>query len=41
MKKRAAQSMVLIAVGLLLVSVAGAACDFSFNYDQITLRWGP
>jgi len=32
--------MFLVTVGLLLVSVVGAACDFSFNYEQITAPVG-
>ena len=40
MRKKTVQSMFLVAVGLLLVSVVGAACDFSFNYEQITAPVG-
>lgn len=40
MKKRTIKSMFLVAVGLLLASIAAVACDFSFNYDQITAPVG-
>jgi len=37
---RTIKSVFLVAVGLLLASVVAVACDFSFNYDQITAPVG-
>jgi len=40
MRKRTIKSMFLVVVGLLLASVVTVACDFSFNYNQITAPVG-
>ena len=40
MRKRTIKSMFIVVAGLLVASVVAAACDFSFNYDQITAPLG-
>jgi hypothetical protein len=40
MKERTIRTTLLVLVGLLLGSLVAVACDFTFNYDQITASVG-